>query len=161
MVCWDRTIFVWDTTIWISGIWGCKKILRNIDQIAFKVVQMKFLAMHITNQKISFEIFKVGNVLNIFMEHDPCNIFWAISINIPQMFYHFIIPSIILSLSVLFLIIIIISIYLPIDRSIYRYIVISVTCSWSVYLGLSIILCSVYCSVILSIILSFALGLPI
>ncbi len=42
----------------------------NIDQIAFKVVQMKFLAMHITNQKIGFEIFKVGNLLNMFMEHD-------------------------------------------------------------------------------------------
>ncbi len=26
--------------------------------------------MHITNQKLSFDIFMVGNVLNIFMEHD-------------------------------------------------------------------------------------------
>ncbi len=43
-----------------SGIWGCKKS---------KVVQMKFLAMHITNQKFSFNIFTVGNLLNIFMEH--------------------------------------------------------------------------------------------
>ncbi len=31
---------------------------------------MKSLEMHITNQKISFYIFKVGNVQNIFMEHD-------------------------------------------------------------------------------------------
>ncbi len=31
---------------------------------------MKFLAMHITNQKLSFDIFTVGNLLNIFMEHD-------------------------------------------------------------------------------------------
>ncbi len=31
---------------------------------------MKFLAMHITNQKLSFDIFMVGNLLNIFMEHD-------------------------------------------------------------------------------------------
>ncbi len=31
---------------------------------------MKFLAMHITNQKLSFYIFMVGNVSNIFMEHD-------------------------------------------------------------------------------------------
>ncbi len=30
-----------------SGIWGCKKNL-NIEKIIFKVVQMKFLAMHIT-----------------------------------------------------------------------------------------------------------------
>ncbi len=33
--------------IWKSGIWGCKKNL-NIEKIIFKVVQMKFLAMHIT-----------------------------------------------------------------------------------------------------------------
>ncbi len=38
----------------------------NIEKIIFKVVQMKFL-MHITNQKLCFEIF---TVLNIFMEDD-------------------------------------------------------------------------------------------
>ncbi len=48
---------------------GAKKNL-NIEKIAFKVVQMKFLAMHITNQKLSFDIFMVGNLQNIFMEHD-------------------------------------------------------------------------------------------
>ncbi len=42
----------------------------NIEKITFKVVQMKFLAMHITNQKLSFNIFTVGNLQNIFMEHD-------------------------------------------------------------------------------------------
>ncbi len=42
----------------------------NIEKIIFKVVQMKFLAMHITNQKFNFDIFTVGNVQNIFMEHD-------------------------------------------------------------------------------------------
>ncbi len=42
----------------------------NIEKIIFKVVQMKFLAMHITNKKFSFDIFTVGNVQNIFMEHD-------------------------------------------------------------------------------------------
>ncbi len=42
----------------------------NIEKITFKVVQMKFLAMHITNQKLSFDIFMIGNVQNIFMEHD-------------------------------------------------------------------------------------------
>ncbi len=31
----------------------------NIEKIAFKVVQMKFLAMHITNQKLSLNIFTV------------------------------------------------------------------------------------------------------
>ncbi len=43
---------------------------RKKEKIAFKAVQMKFLAMHITNQKLSFNIFTVGNLLNIFMEHD-------------------------------------------------------------------------------------------
>ncbi len=33
----------------------------NIEKIIFKVVQIKFLAMHITNQKLSFDIFTVGN----------------------------------------------------------------------------------------------------
>ncbi len=46
------------------------QLFENIEKIAFKVVQMKFLAMHITNQKWSFDIFTVGNVHNIFMEHD-------------------------------------------------------------------------------------------
>ncbi len=65
----DRTIFGWNTTIWKSGIWECKKNL-NIEKIAFKVVQMKFLAMQITNQKLSFDIFTVEILQNIFMEHD-------------------------------------------------------------------------------------------
>ncbi len=42
----------------------------NIEKITFKVVQMKFLAMHITNQKLSFDTFTVVNLQNIFMEHD-------------------------------------------------------------------------------------------
>ncbi len=58
----------WDTTIWKSGIWGSEKNL-DIEKITFKDVEMKFLAMHITNQKISFNIFMVGNVQNIFMAH--------------------------------------------------------------------------------------------
>ncbi len=39
----------------------------NIEKIIFKFVKMKFLAMHIINQKISFYLFTVGN---IFMELD-------------------------------------------------------------------------------------------
>ncbi len=31
----------------------------SIEKITFKVDQMKFLAMHITNQKLSFDIFTV------------------------------------------------------------------------------------------------------
>ncbi len=65
----DRTISGQDTTIWKSGIWGCKKN-QNIEKFAFKVVQMKFLAMHYTNNKFSFDILNVGNVQNIFIEHD-------------------------------------------------------------------------------------------
>ncbi len=42
----------------------------NIEKIIFKVVQKNFFAMHITYQKLCFYIFTVGNVLNIFMEHD-------------------------------------------------------------------------------------------
>ncbi len=61
MVCDDRTIF--------GNIIG-QYYIKNIEKIAFKVVQMKFLAMHITNQKLSFDIFTVGNLQNIFMEHD-------------------------------------------------------------------------------------------
>ncbi len=41
----------------------------NIEKIIFKVVQMKFLAMHVTNQKLRFDIFTVGYLLNIFTEH--------------------------------------------------------------------------------------------
>ncbi len=39
----------------------------NIEKIIFKVAQIKFLAMHINNQKLSVDIFTVQN---IFMEHD-------------------------------------------------------------------------------------------
>ncbi len=55
------------TTIWKSGI--CKTN-QNIEKITFKVVQIKSLAMHITNQKLRFDIFTVGNLQNIFMEHE-------------------------------------------------------------------------------------------
>ncbi len=48
---------------------------QNTEKIAFKVVQMKFLAMHITDQKLSFYIFMVGNLQNIFIEHDLYLIF--------------------------------------------------------------------------------------
>ncbi len=42
----------------------------NIKKITFNVVQIKFLAMHITDQKISFDIFMVENLQHILMEHD-------------------------------------------------------------------------------------------
>ncbi len=48
---------------------------QNIEKIIFKVVQIKFLAMHITIQKLininkKIYIFMVGHLQNIFMEHN-------------------------------------------------------------------------------------------
>ncbi len=43
---------------------------RNTEKIIFKVVQMKFLEMHITDQKWSSDMFTVIHLQNIFMEHD-------------------------------------------------------------------------------------------
>ncbi len=88
MVCYDRTI---------SENLRVQKNL-NIEKITFKVIQIKFLSMHITNQTLSFDIFTVGNLQNIFMEHDlndfchkrkmynfdPYNIFLSIATNISQ-----------------------------------------------------------------------------
>ncbi len=48
---------------------GVQKNL-NIEKVTFKFVQMKFLAMHITNQEQSFDIFVVIHLQNIFMDHD-------------------------------------------------------------------------------------------
>ncbi len=62
MVCYDWIIL---------KIWNLRKQKNlNIEKIIFKVVQMKFLAMHITNQELSFDIFTLGNLQNIFMKHD-------------------------------------------------------------------------------------------
>ncbi len=63
MVCYDRTIFE------NLESESAKKNL-NIEKIIFKVVQIKFLAMHITNQKLSCNIFVVRNLQNILKEHD-------------------------------------------------------------------------------------------
>ncbi len=48
---------------------------HNIETTAFKVVQIKFLAMHITNQKLVFDTFMIRHLLNIFIEHDLYLIF--------------------------------------------------------------------------------------
>ncbi len=45
----------------------CKEQLWPLN---LRVQKMKLLAMHITNQKLSFDIFMVRNVQNIFMEYD-------------------------------------------------------------------------------------------
>ncbi len=52
-------------------IWNLRvKKNLNTEKVAFKVFQIKFLAMHITNQILGFDIFTVINVQNISMEHD-------------------------------------------------------------------------------------------
>ncbi len=57
--------------IWLRynlNIWNMRVQKNvNIEKIAFKVVQMKFFAMHITNLKLCFEIFMVWNLLNILI----------------------------------------------------------------------------------------------
>ncbi len=47
-------------------------MVLNIKTITFKVVQIKFLneLMNITNKEISFAIFTVWFLQNIFMEYD-------------------------------------------------------------------------------------------
>ncbi len=66
--------------LWLDNNWPRYNYLKiwnlrvqknlNIEKITFKFVQIKFLAMHITNQKLCFDIFTVGNLQNIFIEHD-------------------------------------------------------------------------------------------
>ncbi len=71
MVCLNRTIYTYWPRYNYLKIWNLRvQKNQNIEKITFKVVQMKSLAMHITNQKLSFDIFTVGNVQNIFMEHN-------------------------------------------------------------------------------------------
>ncbi len=55
---------------YLSEIQLAKNKNPNIEKITFKVVQMKFLAMHIANQKISVAIFMIDKWQTIFMEHD-------------------------------------------------------------------------------------------
>ncbi len=67
------SIIVWFVRIGCNylKIWNLRvQNNQNIEKIAFKVVQIKFLAMHITNQKLSFDAFTLENLQNIFMEHD-------------------------------------------------------------------------------------------
>lgn len=53
------------------NIWNLRvQTNQNIEKIAFKFVRIKSLVMHITNQKISFNIFTVGNLENIFVDRD-------------------------------------------------------------------------------------------
>ncbi len=42
-----------------------EKKIKILRKSSLKLVQMKFLAMYITNQKLSFDIFSVGNLQNI------------------------------------------------------------------------------------------------
>ncbi len=46
------------------------KTIKILRKSPLNLVQIKSVAMDITNQKLSFEIFTVGHLQNIFMEHD-------------------------------------------------------------------------------------------
>ncbi len=67
-----------------------KNTNKNIEKIAVKVVQMKFESMHITNQKLSFDIFT--NIFYNFWHKiiliilTQYNVFLAIATNIPVLF---------------------------------------------------------------------------
>ncbi len=57
--------------IQLLKIWNLRvQKYLNIEKITLKLFKWSFLAMHITNQKLSFDIFTVRNLQNIFMEHD-------------------------------------------------------------------------------------------
>ncbi len=64
------SVDVWFVYILFENLQSESAKNLNIEKIAFKVVQIKFLAMHITNQKLGFDIFMLGNLRNILMEHD-------------------------------------------------------------------------------------------
>ncbi len=51
-------------------IWILRAQKKKKKKISFKIVQIKFLAMHITNQKLSFDIITVEHLQNIFIEFD-------------------------------------------------------------------------------------------
>ncbi len=60
-----------DHNIWLRynhlTIWNLR-VQKNTN--IEKIVQINFLAVQITNQKLSFNIFTVGNLSNIFIDHD-------------------------------------------------------------------------------------------
>ncbi len=61
MVCYDRTEYLAEIQLFENlESEGAKNL--NIEKITFKFVQIKSLAMHITNLKLSFDIFTVGNL---------------------------------------------------------------------------------------------------
>ncbi len=41
---------------------------QDIEKITFKVFQMQCISLHITNQKLSFDIFTVGYLQNTFIQ---------------------------------------------------------------------------------------------
>ncbi len=80
------------SNIWLRynylNIWNLRvQKNQNAEKIAFKVFQMTFLAMYITNQKLSVKIFTVGHLQNIFMEHDLLNILMIFGIKEKLLFW--------------------------------------------------------------------------
>ncbi len=72
MICYDRTIF--ELRCNYLKIWNLREQKhQNIEKITFKVVQMKFLKMHITNSNISFVLMQLFN-----RAHAPDVNFWSV-----------------------------------------------------------------------------------
>ncbi len=102
MICYDRTIFGWYNYLKIWNLRLQKNL--NIEKITFKVIQMKFLVMHIINQLEFWYIYGYKftkyihgtwfliNILMIFgikeqiiiLIHTTQPILLAIATNIPQ-----------------------------------------------------------------------------
>ncbi len=66
MVCWEMTVDIQLFEYLESE--GAKK--WNIEKIAFKLVQMKFLAMHIYIRQFTKYIYRTWSLLNILMMFD-------------------------------------------------------------------------------------------
>ncbi len=63
LLWYDNICPIYNLIIWNMRVQKKKKYWENC-----QVVQIKFLAMHITNQNLSFDIFTIGKLQNIFME---------------------------------------------------------------------------------------------
>ncbi len=99
MVCHDRTIFL--PRYNYLRIWNLRvQTNLKIEKIAFKVVQIMFLTMHITNQKLSFDIFTVVNLQtsswNMIFTLYPNDLWYKIVFTV-QTVYLWLLPQIYLS----------------------------------------------------------------
>ncbi len=76
----ESWIHMFSIDVWFVRTGQCLveiQLFENLESEGAKKIKivLKFLAMHIINQKLRFDIFTVGNLQNIFMEHDLYLIF--------------------------------------------------------------------------------------